>query len=145
LATGPDAPPMPKSKVIAVLLALYFGPLGLLYLVVKGRMIILLLIGLGILFFPLLFVWAHMSGIGWLIALVARVACVSFVLGYMNRPAGAQDVAGQAEILLDEAVKLENIDFGQAIAKYEEVITKFPNSRASKAANSCLKTIRQIK
>lgn len=53
--------------------------------------------------------------------------------------------APDARALLDEAVKLENVDFAQAIAKYEEIIAKYPDSSASAAAKSCLQTLRSHK
>lgn len=141
-AEEPVSPPPPKSKTIAVVLALIFGPLGLLYLGGEGVMALLFVVGVSIFVLPVVAYGVHMQGLGLLITILARVASVSWVLHALARrePGHAEELeAGQ---LLDEAIKLENADFGQAISKYEEVMQNYPGSNASKAAQTCIATLR---
>jgi len=141
-AEEPVSPPPPKSKTIAVVLAVIFGPLGLLYLGVEGLVVYLFVIGISIFVLPVVAYGVHMQGLGLLIIILARVASVSWVLHALARREPGHAEEFEAEQLLDEAIKLENVDYGQAIAKYEEVIQGYPGSAASKSAQTCIATLR---
>jgi membrane protein implicated in regulation of membrane protease activity len=137
-----ESPLSKKSKAIAVILAAIFGPLGLLYLGTEGAIALLLAVGITIFVLPVLLPAIHMTGLGLLISLLARVACVWWALAVIDRDKIGNDNESNAQALLDEAVKLESIDFGHAVAKYEEVIRNYPESRASTAAKNCIDTLR---
>lgn len=184
--------PKRKSKPVAVILALFFGPLGLLYLGMEGvtaviavAVILVLIFGpvglwfLGVeevmavifvagvgYFAPPLFLikasfYYHPNGIGGLVSLLARALCVWWALkvvtrqnsassvsdqnsesGVSDTAAGAADALLEADALLKQAVKLEDVDMAQAISKYEELIAKYPGCRASTSARICLATIK---
>ncbi len=139
---APPAEPRKKSKAVAVILALIFGPLGLLYLGMEGLVAVLFVFGIGLFILPFLIGGIHhVGGLGWLVSAVARLACAWWAMNAVdsrNARPDAPDVGG----LLDEAARLENVDFAQAIAKYEELIEKYPESTASGVARNCLRTLR---
>jgi hypothetical protein len=82
------------------------------------------------------------SALGLLISLLARAACVWGAVSVLDPDRTGNDNESDAQALLDEAVKLESFDFGQAVAKCEEVIKLYPNSRASTGAKNCVDTLR---
>jgi hypothetical protein len=134
-----------KSKTVAVILALIFGPIGLLYLGLEGLMVVIFVVGIAFFALPLLVSATNQfHGVGLLISLLGRAASAWWALTVVERRNSDPD-APDAGVLLDEAAKLENVDFAQAIAKYEELIAKYPDSSASAMAKSCLQTIRPHK
>ena len=135
-----DAPAKKKkSKALAVILALIFGPLGLLYLGGEGLMIFLFVGGIGLFAFPLL-VHAKM---GALVRVLVRIACAFYAANAVDRRNETKSESAEAEEILLEAARLENKDMTQAIAKYEELVEKFPESRAAQEAKRNLQTIRK--
>jgi hypothetical protein len=84
---------------------------------------------------------AHIGGFGLLISLLGRVASAWWALSVVDRRNTAPEVA-EARVLLDEAAKLENVDLAHAVAKYEEVIEKYPTSSACALAKTCVQTIK---
>lgn len=48
-----------------------------------------------------------------------------------------------AASLLDEAARLESVDFHKAISAYEEVIHQYPDTRASKEAASAVEVLKR--
>ena len=132
-----------KSKAVAVTLALIFGPIGLLYLGGEGLLAVLLVVGLSFFLVPLVMAASHqMNGLNLLISLLGRAISAWWAISVVDRR-NADPEEEDAHALLDEAVKLENIDFGQAIAKYEEVIARFPNTTAAAAAKDCVQSLRK--
>ena len=131
-----------KSKGLAVFLALIFGPLGLLYVGGEGLMIVIFIAGLSFLLIPVLTAAAHfMNGFGLLFSLVGRLAAAWWASVAIDRQNADPDVP-DAQDLLVEAAKLENQDFALAIAKYEEIIARFPKTTAATSARNCLQTLR---
>ena len=104
-------------------------------------MVVLFIIGVSLFTLPLFLAW-HNVGLNLLINLLVRIACLWWALETLEErnPSNPDDTA--AELLLDEAVKLESTDMSQAITKYEEVVEKHPNSPASTAAKACLRTLK---
>lgn len=132
-----------KSKAVAVTLALIFGPLGLLYLGGEGLMAVLLVAGLSFFIVPMVMAASHqMNGLNLLINLLGRAISAWWAISVVDRR-NADPEEEDARALLAEAVKLENVDFGQAIAKYEEVIARFPNTAAAVAAKDCVRSLRK--
>lgn len=134
-----------KSKTAAVVLALIFGPLGLLYLGMEGMVVILLVMGVGLFALPLLLPMIHGTDFGLLISLLVRVACAAWAIKVVNRRNNEVKDTSGAEDLLDEATRLESIDLVAAQAKYQEVVEKYPDSKSAKLARSCLETLRVTK
>ena len=108
-------------------------------------MIVFFVVGMGIFFFPVLTASAHMRGINLLITILARVACVTYALHALAQRNEGHEDENKAGALLDEAVKLESVDIEQAISKYEEVVRCYPKSFASKAATTCINTLKSNK
>ena len=134
-----------KSKATAVILALIFGPLGLLYLGGEGLMAVIFFVGIGFFALPLLLAAVHeIHGFGLLFGLVGRVVCVWWALKVLERRDADPD-ALDADTLLNEAAKLENIDVTQAIASYEVIIKMFPDTSASAEARRNSQTLRSHK
>jgi hypothetical protein len=142
----PESQPQKKSKAVAVILAAIFGPLGLLYLGGEGLMVVLCVVGVGFFVLPLIMGATQViNGFGLLISLLGRALSIWWAVKAVERQnldAGASEANVEADALLDEAVKLENVDMAQAIVKYEELIATYPSSSASDSARNCLKTIR---
>jgi hypothetical protein len=138
-------PPRKKSKIAAGILAFIFGPLGLLYLGGEGFMVIIFLLGLGIFVAPILYYVLIATKIGLLFNLLARVVCVMWAVNAVERRNANPDDPPDTLTLLNEAAQLENTDIAQAIAKYEEVISMYPESRASAEAARNIQTLNKAK
>jgi hypothetical protein len=133
-------PPLParteparKSQTLAVFLSLIFGPLGLIYVGGWWQAFVMIVVGLP-------FILTHTGGL-WLTIggrLIAAAWAYSLVVEHDDAPNQQRD-AGR---LLDEAARLESVDFHKAIAAYEEVIRQYPDTRASKQAASAIETLK---
>jgi hypothetical protein len=145
LLSMPETGERKKSKTVAAILAIIFGPLGLLYLGMEGLVVVLVLIGISIFMFPVIILILHNKGLYLLYALLVRAGCVWWALNVIDRRNNENQSEPDAETLLNEATKLENVDFDRAIVKYEEVIEKYPNTPASKIAATCLNTLKSNK
>lgn len=130
-----------KSKGVAVVSALVFGPLGLLYLGLEGMMLTLFIVGAGLFVLPFLMPLIHQTNFGLLVSLLVRAGCAAWAIKAVDQRNGRLADAPDAENLLDEATRLESIDLAQALAKYKEVVDKFPDSRSAKVAKSCIETM----
>jgi hypothetical protein len=122
---SPDAQPKKKSKITAVLLALIFGPLGLLYVRAWWPAFVMILIG-----FP--FIITRHGGL-WLTIgsrIVAAIWAYHAVIELDEAPQPNRDSAA----LLNEAARLESVDRSKAIAAYEEIIRLYPDTSASSEA-----------
>lgn len=129
-STGPAR----KSKALAVFLSLIFGPLGLIYVGGWWQAFVMIVVGAP-------FILSHTGGL-WLTIggrLVAAAWAYSLVVEQDDAPNPQRD-AGR---LLDKASRLENVDFREAIAAYEEVMRQYPDTRASKQAASAIETLRK--
>jgi hypothetical protein len=126
-----------KSKTLAVILAVIFGPLGLLYLGGEGLIIILFVFGIGVFVFPLLV----KAKVGLLVSLLVRLVCAVYAANAVDNRNGTNGEQEEALGLLNEAARLENKDMVKAIAKYQEVVAKFPDSRASTEAQRNIETL----
>ncbi len=133
---GADSAKAPaRSQLVAVLLALALGPLGLVYLRAWGTAFWITLIGLP-------FVLTHTGGL-W-ITIGARLICASLAYGFASEqiPNPKRD----ASRLLEKASRLEDTDRPQAIAIYEEIVRSYPGTTAGKEAARNLETLsRNIK
>lgn len=72
------------------------------------------------------------------VSVAAAWACILIV--ERDDESNPQRAAGR---LLDEAARLENVDFRKAIAAYEEVKRHYPDTRASKQAASAIETLKK--
>jgi len=126
-----------KSKIVASILAFIFGPLGLLYLGIEGLMVMLFVAGVG--FFVAPMVLGKISGLT--ISFFGRVACVIYAINAIDKEGVNKTPRDEAIEELNEAARLENVDCHQAIAKYEEIKAKLPNSAASEEAERAIKSL----
>ena len=140
----PESRALKKSRVVAVILAAIFGPLGLLYLGGEGVLAVILVMGIGFFALPLVMGATHnINGFGLLVSLLGRALSIWWAVKTLARQSldsGASDA--EADALLDQAVKLGGVDMVQAVAKYEHLIAKYPDSSASASARNCLNTIK---
>src|SRR5437773_10980176 len=117
-----ESEPKRKSKVLAVFLAVLFGPLGLLY--VGAWWPAFVMIGIGV---P--FILTQTGGV-WL-SVVGRIICAVWAYCAVveeDQDPNQRESAG----LLAEAARLESTDRSQAIAAYEEIIRLYPDTPASR-------------
>ena len=85
LATAPESEERQKSKALAVILALIFGPLGLLSIWEwRESMVILFVLGISVFLFPIILLPLHNNGLGLLFTLLVRVACVWWALNVID-------------------------------------------------------------
>lgn len=126
--------PARKSKAVAVCLSLIFGPLGLLYVRAWWPAFVMLVIGAP-------FILTHKGGL-WLTIggrIIAAVWAYCLAVEHDETPNADRD----AVKLLDEAARLEGVDFSKAIAAYEEVVHLYPDTRASKQAANAIETLKR--
>ena len=139
LETEAEAGQPKKSKPWAITLALVFGPLGLLYLGFEGVIVIVFILGLSFALLPILLVMK--AGI-W-INIFVRIGCAAYVAQAVDERNGTANIRAEANECLDEAARLENINMGEAITKYEEIIHRYPGSSASMEAQRNIETLRK--
>jgi hypothetical protein len=126
--------PTRKSKPLAVLLCLIFGPLGLIYVGGWWQAFVMIAVGL-----PMML--THKFGL-WLF-IGARVIAAGWAYSLAVEQDGSPNSERDAGRLLDQASRLESADFHQAIAAYEEVMRLYPNTRASNQAASAIATLKR--
>jgi hypothetical protein len=119
---------------LAVLLALIFGPLGLLYVRAWGTASVLVLITA-----PLVIM--HKGGL-WL-TVGGRILCGALAYAMAAEQDETPNARRDSERLLDEAASLESLDRTKAIAAYEEIIRLYPNAVASKEAKRNIETLKR--
>ncbi len=130
-----EAVPKRKSKALAVLLALVFGPAGLFYVrAAWWCAVVVIVIGVVI----------RLLGMGGLwLSVVARIFCMIWIyrhLSELEEPIGGkQDPVS----LLNRAAALESYDRAEAIAAYEEIIRLYPDTPASKESQQNIATLRK--
>ena len=128
-----EAKPRAKSKALAVLLALGFGPLGLFYASVSGALTMIVIA------LPL-YVLTHG---GLLFHVAGRVICAVWAYVALREQDEASKPRREATRLLDEAAHLESSDRVKAIAVYEEIVRLFPDTPAAREAARNLQTLSQ--
>jgi hypothetical protein len=121
----------PKSKVLAVLLAFFFGPLGLLYSSLLGAMVMLLVAIAIAMIFP---------GVVWVRGFFV-VCCAIWAARAVDLKNGQATFDDDAEILLNQAAAMERKDRVQAIALYEEIIQLHPGTDAAQEAKNNIATL----
>ena len=131
--TPVSSEPKKKSKLFGVLLALTLGPLGLFYASFSGAMTMLIIASPFIL---------TRTG-GWWLPLGSRIACACWALHALRGEELEASPTGNSELLLNEAARLESIDRAQAVTAYEEIISRFPNTQASREAKQNIQTLRR--
>lgn len=126
--------PKRRSKGAAVILVLIFGPIGLFY--VRAYLFSLTLVLIGVVLYV-----AKLSGLWSMIG--ARIFCALWVYHFLSEmeepPGGKQD----PQSLLNRAANLERYNVDEAIAAYEEIIHKYPNTAASEEAQRNITTLRK--
>lgn len=121
----------PKSKVLAVALAFFLGPLGLFYSSIAGG-ITMILIGIVVrIGFPKL-PWAGLFLCICCSIWAARAVDIS------NKRAGFED---DAEAMLNKAGDMERKDRAKAVEMYEEVIRLYPGTDACQEAKNNIATL----
>jgi hypothetical protein len=136
----PQPEPRKKSRFIAVILPLIFGPLGLLYLGGEGFIVIMFIVGVFFLTLPFIAAVQAVHGGVW-IAIFGRIGCAVYAFNALSERDVSPDDLPDANTMLNEAARLENSDIGLAIAKYEEVIEMFPDTSASAEAERNIETL----
>jgi len=129
-----DESPKPKSRVLAVCLALLFGPLGLIYVQAWGTMLVMM----GIVY---VCIFTHTGGL-W-ITLGGRFICAALAYALVKEKSADPNPARDANRLLTAAARLEGENREQAILAYEEIIRLYPNTRASKEAAGNIETLKR--
>jgi hypothetical protein len=129
--TTTASPSKKKSKVLALILALTLGPLGLFYASISGGGIMVLIAGL-------FYFLVHR---GWWFAIGLRFICAvwAFVVLYEQdeKPNSKRD----SKRLLNEAASLEGADRAKAIGVYEQVVRLFPDTPAAREAEQNIQTL----
>ena len=134
----PITGPKKKSMLMAVGLAAVFGPLGLLYSNVSGGIcLIAVAVAKAILVRNPGTTEALVSFFGF------RVVCVALAIRGVSRLDRESGSASDAGELLDEAARLENIDRTKAILAYEEIVSRFPGTAASREAQRNIQVLKQ--
>ena len=126
--------PKPKSRLLAVCLSLFFGPLGLIYVNAWGTAFLMLAIAL-----PLLF--THAGGL-W-VTFGFRILCAFLAFSLVKENAVEPDSTRDSERLLVAAARLENVNREEAILAYEDIIRLYPNTRASNEAARNIETLKR--
>jgi hypothetical protein len=126
--------PQDKSKLVAVCLALIFGPLGLLYVKAWWPAFVMILITV-----PLTI--TRTGGL-WL-AIVSRILCCIWAYNSVTQQAEKTYPRREAERLLDEAARLESLDRAKAVETYEDIIRLYPDAPAAKEAARNIQTLRR--
>ena len=131
----PPREPHSKSMVMAVLLALAFGPLGLLY-VNPGVGVALIGIGLAkILIFRMQAPIISFVGM--------RIICISLAVHGIYRHRAQMNPENDPELLLNKAAALETTDKQQAIDTYEDIARRFAGTVAGKEAVRNIEVLRR--
>ena len=123
-----------KSRVLAVCLALMFGPLGLLYVRAWWQAFVLIVLGTP-------FVLTNTGGL-WL-PIASRILCAALAYHGATELDENPNPNRDALRLLDAAARLEAGDRAKAIEAYEEIVRLYPGTRAGKEALSNLGTLRK--
>jgi hypothetical protein len=123
--------PKSKSKVLAVLLAFIFGPLGLFYATFSGGLTMIVIA------VPLYLITRG----GLYFSIGARVICVAWAYIAAREQDEASKPRREAIRLLDEAARLETTDRLRAITIYQEIIRLFPDTSASREAARNIQTL----
>jgi len=126
--------PKRKSKYLAVILALIFGPLGLLYVRAWWPAFIMMLIGAS-------FLLTHTGGI-W-IPIGARIIAAAWAYAAVTEQAEDPNVSRDSARMLGEAAHLESVDISKSVAAYEEIIQLFPGTPASAEAARNIETLKR--
>jgi putative Ca2+/H+ antiporter (TMEM165/GDT1 family) len=129
--TDIDSEPKSKSKVLAVLLAFVFGPLGLFYATVSGGLIMIIIA------VPLYLITRG----GLYFSVAGRVICAVWAFVAFHEQDEASKSRREAVRLLDEAARLESSDRAKAITTYQEIVRLFPNTAASREAEQNIQTL----
>jgi hypothetical protein len=130
----PSADHLPKSKLLAVLLALALGSPGLLYLSFGN------FLGMCLILSPLMLIAMALKATLWM-AIAGRIACA--IRAFYAIEAGNRAPSAEAQELLQEAARLENVDRAQALAKYAEIVSLFPDTTASREATRNIRILSQ--
>src|SRR5690242_4653746 len=118
---SPQTEPKTKSRVLAVCLALVFGPLGLFYVGAWQAAFIMMFIGAP-------FVLTHTGGL-WL-TIGSRILCATWAYCAAIEQARTPNTRRDSKRLLEEAARLENVDRSKAVAVCEQIIRLYPDTPA---------------
>ena len=129
-----ETEPTRKSKTMAVLLALIFGPIGLLYVRAWWPAFVMILIAIP-------FILTRTGGL-WL-TIGARIFCAAWAYHAVIEQDEAPNTRRDSARLLDEAARLESVDLFQAVAVYEEIIRLYPHTSASSEAERNIQILKR--
>lgn len=129
-----DTEPRGKSKALAVVLALLLGPLGLLYVRAWWPAFVMIIVAAP-------FILTRTGGL-WLMV-GGRILCAVWAYYVVVEQDEAPNDYRDSARLLDKAARLENEDFSKAIATYEEIVRRYPDSCASRQAGDAIETLKK--
>jgi hypothetical protein len=121
-----------KSKLLAIGLALIFGPLGLLYIKAWENAVVMILIGAP-------FVLTRPGGMG--LTIGSRILSAAWAYCLLIEQDEAPNFSRDSSRLLNEAARLESVDRAKAVAVYEEIVRLYPDTVASKEAARSIQTL----
>jgi hypothetical protein len=87
------------------------------------------------------FIITHKGGL-WL-AIGGRLICAAWAYNAAVEQKDAPNLRRESARLLDEAARLESVDFSKAIAAYEEIVRLYPDTPASKQAARNIETLKR--
>ena len=126
-----DSAPKKKSKLLAVILAVTLGPLGLFYASISGGAIMIVVA----------FVLYIATRGGWWFIIGGRIICVVWAVGVLYEEDQEPNSKRDSKRFLNEAASLESVDRARAIEAYEKVIRLYPGTRASREAERNIQTL----
>lgn len=121
-----------KSLGLAILLALVFGPLGLLYVRAYVTAAVAILVGVP-------FVLTHT--LTPYVMLGARAFAVFWAWHTLREEDATPNISRDSYRLLNKAARLEKEDKNKAIETYREIIRLYPDTPASKEAVQNIETL----
>ena len=118
--------------VAAVLLAFFLGPLGLLYANILAGIFLLICLTPFVL----------SKSLDVYMRFIVSCICTAIAIYSVKRHNGEYDLDSEEALdLLNEAAKLEKNAPDQAVIKYREIITKYPQTSEAKEAERNIETL----
>lgn len=121
-----------KSMVVAVLLAFFFGPLGLLYSNIFAAIVLMVMAA------PL--VLAHQFTVFTKALFCFASTAVAIYSVKMSNGEYNKD-SMEAQKLLNAAAKLERTDINEAVVKYREIVATYPGTAEADEATRNIETL----
>lgn len=125
-----------RSRMLAVSLTLIFGPLGLVYVRAWGTLLLMVILSAP-------FVLTHTGGL-W-VSIGVRIISAALAYSLVGEQDGKSSPSDEWSRLLQEAARLENTDRAKAVAAYEDIARRFPNTLASKEATRAIEVLKRAR